>query len=101
MEYIPTLKKVPADSVPYGEQITRRGGHVWAAYSGEQLVAVGATAKEARAKYTRVRRRIGESDRPNYEMTGARRDKPHTPEPGEQLGTESNSEYIKRIRKED
>lgn len=47
------VHKVPADSVPYGESISRNGRTVWAAYDGETLVAVGATVPEARRKYRR------------------------------------------------
>jgi hypothetical protein len=52
---IPTVRKVPASSVPYGESISRNGRTVWAAYDGERLVAVGATADEARQSYRKVR----------------------------------------------
>lgn len=52
------IRKVPADSVPYGDSISRNGVFVWAAYDGERLVAVAATADEARAKY-RTYKRIG------------------------------------------
>ena len=48
--YTPMVRKVPADSVPYGESISRNGRTVWAAYIGERLVAVAATAEEARRK---------------------------------------------------
>lgn len=45
----PTLRKVPADSVPF---ISRNGRTVWAAYDGDgTLVCVAATADEARIKY--------------------------------------------------
>jgi hypothetical protein len=50
----PTIRKVPANSVPYGEQITRRGGYVWAAYDGDRLVCVAATVGEARRKFKRL-----------------------------------------------
>lgn len=30
---MPLVRKVPADSVPYGESISRNGQTVWAAYS--------------------------------------------------------------------
>jgi hypothetical protein len=52
----PTLRKVPADSVPYGDSINRNGQTVWAAYGADGvLVAVAATAKEARVKYREIR----------------------------------------------
>ena len=45
------VRKVAADSVPYGESISRNGRTVWAAYDLDELVAVGATRDEARQKY--------------------------------------------------
>jgi len=59
MQDKPTLKRQPADSVPYGDAISKRGGYVWCAYDGDRLVCVAATAKEARTKYYRVR--LGDS----------------------------------------
>ena len=52
---VPTLRKVPADSVPYGENISRNGRTVWAAYDGDTLVTVGATSEEVRIKYREAR----------------------------------------------
>jgi len=53
----PTIRKVPADSVPYGESISRNGRTVWAAFDdAEVLVAVAATAPEVRAKYREAMR---------------------------------------------
>jgi hypothetical protein len=46
-----SLRKVPADSVPFGESISRNGRTVWAAYHNGELVALGVTRDEARAKY--------------------------------------------------
>jgi hypothetical protein len=57
VEKKPTLRKQPADSAPYGTSITRNGRHVWAAYDGETLVAVAATADEVRGEYGRAYRR--------------------------------------------
>ena len=51
----PTIRKVAADSVPYGENISRHGRTVWAAYDGEALVVVASTAGEARTKYREAR----------------------------------------------
>jgi hypothetical protein len=49
---IPGVRKVPADSVPYGESISHNGKTVWAAYADDgTLVCVAATAPEARSKY--------------------------------------------------
>lgn len=55
MQTYPTVRKVPADSVPYGDAIYTRGTHVWAAFDGDRLVCVGATSKEVRERYRRVR----------------------------------------------
>lgn len=46
-----SVRKVPADSVPYGDSISRNGDTVWTAYDGETLIAVAATADEVRDKY--------------------------------------------------
>jgi hypothetical protein len=56
---VPTIRKIPADSVPYGESISANGRAVWAAYDGETLVAVAASAGEARRKYGEIRAREG------------------------------------------
>ena len=48
------MVKVPAESVLYGESISRNGCTVWAAYGGKRLVAVEATADEARRNYRAV-----------------------------------------------
>src|SRR5580700_7867033 len=45
-----SVHKVPADSVPYGDSISRNGRTVWAAYGGDRLVCVAASADEARRK---------------------------------------------------
>ena len=45
-----SIRKVPADSVPYGDSISRNGRTVWAAYDDGRLVAVGATRDEVRSK---------------------------------------------------
>ena len=50
----PTFKKVPADSVRYGESISTRGGCIWCAYSDGKLVVVAATAKEFRRRYKQL-----------------------------------------------
>lgn len=94
----PTIRKRPADSVPYGTDISRRGGYVYCAYDGEQLIAVAATAKEARSKYARAR--AGKlRTHASHDVNAGRQDKPHPLEPGEPLGTESTGEYARRIRK--
>jgi hypothetical protein len=45
------VRKVQADSVPYGEQISRNGRTVFAAYYGTELLAVAASSAEVRIKY--------------------------------------------------
>ena len=47
-----TVSKQSAESVPYGDSITTRGGHVWCVYRGETLLGVYATAKEAKRKHS-------------------------------------------------
>lgn len=47
----PTLKRVLATSVPFGPDICTRGKHVWGAWDGPTLIAVGATRAEALRKY--------------------------------------------------
>ena len=62
--WVPTLRKIPADSVPYGDSITHRS-YVWAAYHDEELIAVAATAPEVRAKFVeamRVRALVAEGN---------------------------------------
>jgi hypothetical protein len=49
--YQPEVRKVPADSVPYGESISRNGQTVWVALDGERIVCVAPSAEEARRKY--------------------------------------------------
>ena len=48
---MPNVRKVRADSVPFGTDICTRGNGVWAAYDGDVLIAVAATADEARKKW--------------------------------------------------
>lgn len=55
----PTVRKVPADSVPFGDSISINGETVWAAYDSRgTVIAVAATSAEARRKY-RERKRAG------------------------------------------
>jgi heme exporter protein D len=52
-----TICKQPASTVPYGECVAR-GRYVWCAYGAEgELIAVAATAPEARAKFRAAMRR--------------------------------------------
>lgn len=53
----PVLRRVAADSVPYGESISKNGRTVWAAYAPDRaLVCVRATATEAHVRYRELRR---------------------------------------------
>ena len=55
----PIVRKVAADSVPFGDSISTNGATVWAAFNKEgTLVAVAATSAQVRRKY-RERRRQG------------------------------------------
>ena len=56
----PTVRKVPADAVPYGSSISRNGRTVWAAYDeAGTLIAVAATSDEVRRKYRAQQRASG------------------------------------------
>ena len=50
----PPVRKVPADSVPYGDSISHNGKYVWVALDGERVVCVAATADEARRKFRQI-----------------------------------------------
>jgi hypothetical protein len=53
----PTVRKVQADSVPYGSSISHNGRTVWAAYDeAGTLIAVAATSDDVRRKYRNVLR---------------------------------------------
>jgi len=54
MNSYPQIRKQPADSVPFGPDIARRGNAVYVAYDGERRVAVAATAGEARRLYRKA-----------------------------------------------
>jgi hypothetical protein len=54
----PTIRKQPADSVPYGPDISTTGKWVYVAYDGDVLVAVAATVREARRKYRDAQARL-------------------------------------------
>jgi len=45
------VRKVPAESVPYGDSISRNGRTVWAGFDGERVVCAAATADECRVKW--------------------------------------------------
>ena len=49
-----SVRKLPAESVRYGRDISRRGGYVYGAFDGERLVSVAATADGARQAYRRA-----------------------------------------------
>jgi len=60
----PTVRKVSADSVPYGPNISTQGNYVWCAYEGDEVVAIAPTAAEARGKHReamRQRLRVAEA----------------------------------------
>jgi len=57
--YKPTIKKVRAASVPYGESISRNGQTLWVALDGERVVCVAATAGEAKRKFKEIQRGLG------------------------------------------
>lgn len=78
MQMKPTIRKVLASTVPYGDAICTRGKHVWAAYSDGVLVCVGATSKQARMLYQRVSMHgaYGRPPTPLPSELDGRRDKP-------------------------
>jgi hypothetical protein len=52
MQYEPTkIVKEPSSHHRYGKDVSRRGDYVYAAYSDDKVIAIGATVKEARRKY--------------------------------------------------
>jgi hypothetical protein len=53
----PTVRKVPADSVPFGSDISLNGRTVWIALDGDRVIAVAATSAEVRVKYREALRR--------------------------------------------
>jgi len=64
------VRKIPADSVPFGTAISTNGKTLWGAYDGETLVAVGATAGAARRAYGAAeQRRQSERTRTNSEAS--------------------------------
>jgi hypothetical protein len=80
MRIKPTIVKVLASTVPYGDAICTRGEHVWCAYDGDRLVCVGATSKQARERYQRARLEgqgvYGKAPAPLPSGLDGRRDKP-------------------------
>ena len=58
MEPKPTVRKLPADSVPYGPEISRRGGYVYGGFDGEQLIVIAATTPEVRRLYNKALHRF-------------------------------------------
>src|SRR5690349_3382247 len=88
MQLKPTIRKQPADSVPYGMDISRDGRWVHVAYDGDRRVAVAATAKEARERYHRARvgSAYGNPPTPLPSDLEGGTDRPHKLAPGEPLG---------------
>jgi hypothetical protein len=57
----PTVRKVPADSVPFGSDISH---NVWAAHDEAGiLIAVAATSDEVRRKYRSLQRAEGDGQK--------------------------------------
>lgn len=53
----PTVRKISADSVPFGSDISRNGRWLWAAFDdGGELVAVAATSADVRRKFCLLQR---------------------------------------------
>lgn len=50
----PRYVKVPASSVPFGEDVSRDKRWVWCCYEGEKVVCMGATKQECKHRYQRV-----------------------------------------------
>ena len=56
----PSVRKVPCDTVLFGDYISTNGETVWAAYDkAGALIAVAATSAEVRRKYRERKRRPG------------------------------------------
>jgi hypothetical protein len=51
MQWKPAIRKEPAANHRYGKDTSRRGGIVYAAYDGDKLFCIAATASEARRLY--------------------------------------------------
>ena len=45
-----SIVKVPADSVPFGKEVSKNGRGVWAVYEAGELLCLAPTTKEARRK---------------------------------------------------
>lgn len=86
MQRTVTIRKVPADSVPYGEDICTHGKRVWAVFEDSKLVCVGATAKAAREAYKRRQPWYGRPPVALPSELDGRRDKPHKLGPNEPVG---------------
>jgi len=69
----PIIRKVPADSVPYGESVSRNGSTVVAAYDPqtERLVCIAPTAAEARRKYRDIKFEENRMDKPEAGRGGS------------------------------
>jgi len=58
----PVVRKVPANSVPYGESISRNGRTVWVALEGERVVCVAASSAEVRRKFYDIRKSLSRAE---------------------------------------
>lgn len=54
----PTVRKVLANSVPYGESISRNGRTVWVALEGERVICVAASSAEVRRRFYDIRKSL-------------------------------------------
>jgi hypothetical protein len=58
-----SIVNVPADSVPFGTDVSRNGRDVWAVYEAGQLLCLAPTAKEARRKAYGAKARLDAAHR--------------------------------------
>jgi len=73
MQVKPTIRKERADLHRYGKDVSRRGNYVFAAYSPDgKLVAIAATAKEARRLYDKPANRVTDMDPKDQDWSVAR-----------------------------
>ncbi len=88
MQLKPTIRKVPADSVRYGTDVSAGKLWVWAVYSAkDELLGIAATKKEARVLELKA---LGVYGRPlplwstEHSLTKEARTLAHKLKPGEQ-----------------
>jgi hypothetical protein len=77
-----SIVKVPADSVPYGTDVSRNGRDVWAVFDYGELLCIAPTAKEARRKAYDAKarldaaRRVAEGQPQHIDTTGVAQEIP-------------------------